>query len=70
MHRVTIERKSLSKETYTVKHPRKIFPSCDVVVGVNGFEELSPNHSLRQPHACINTPENVTRWQYFSGMFD
>ena len=34
-HRVTIERKSLSKATYTVKHPRKIFPSCDVFRGVD-----------------------------------
>ena len=32
---VTIERTSLSKETYTVKHPRKIFPSCDVFRGVD-----------------------------------
>ena len=29
-HRVTIERTSLSKETYTAKYPRKIFPSFDV----------------------------------------
>ena len=55
-HRVPIERTSLSKETYTVKQPRKIFPvvNSDVfrgwVVGVN-----------KQPHACVNTPENVTR---------
>ena len=77
-HRVTIERTSLSKETYTVKHPRKIFPSCDVYRGVdtyvdvrvNGFEELSPNHSPRQPHTRVNIPENVTRWEYFSGVFD
>ena len=46
-HRVTIERTSLGKETYTVKHPRKIFLSCDVfrgwrmrgVVWVNGSDE-------------------------------
>ena len=33
-HRVTVERTYLSKETYTVKHPRKIFPYCDVFQGV------------------------------------
>ena len=63
LHRVTIERTSLSKETYTVKQPRKIFPSCVVFKGVDGrnvFEELSPDHSTLQ----------VTRWEYFSGVFD
>ena len=35
--RVTIERTSLSKETYTVKHPRKIFPSCNVFRGVDAW---------------------------------
>ena len=71
------ERTPLSKETYTVKHPPKIFPSCDVfrgvdvcVIGVKGFEELSPNHSPRQSHACVKTPENVTGWEYFLGVFD
>ena len=34
-HTVNIERTSLSKETYTVKHPRKIFPSCGVFRGVD-----------------------------------
>ena len=40
------------------------------VVGVNGFEDFSPNHSHLQPYACFKTPENVTRWEYFSGVFD
>ena len=63
VNRVTIERISLSKETYTVKRPRKIFLSCDVRmpgdVGVNGWGLILQNHSPRQPHACVNTSENV-----------
>ena len=34
-HRVTIERTSLSKETYIVKHPQKIIPSGDIFRGVD-----------------------------------
>ena len=33
-HRVTIERTSLTKETYIIKHPQKIFPSCDFFRGI------------------------------------
>ena len=36
-HRVTIEMTSLSKETYTVRHPEKIFPSCEVFRGVDAY---------------------------------
>ena len=35
IHRVTVERTSLSKETYTVKNPQKIFASCDVFRGID-----------------------------------
>ena len=39
------------------------------VVGVNvlGLIFILQNHSPQKPHACVNTPENVTRWEYFSG---
>ena len=40
------------------------------VVEMNSFDKLSPNHSPLQPHACFNTPNNVTRWEYFSGVLD
>ena len=40
-HRISIEWTSLSKETYTVKHPRKIYPSCDVFRVVDAFVGLS-----------------------------
>ena len=39
------ERTSLSKETYTVNNPQKIFPSCDVFKGVEhrvSIERKSP----------------------------
>jgi len=40
------------------------------VVGVNDFTELSTNFSHQQPHACLNTPKKITRWEYFLGVFD
>ena len=40
------------------------------VVGVNGLGLILQNLSPRKPHACVNIPENVTRWEYFSGVFD
>ena len=39
--RVTIERSTLSKETYTVKHPPKKLPSCDVFRCVDACVGLS-----------------------------
>ena len=39
-------------------------------VGVNGLVLILQNHSPRQPHICVNTPKNVTRWEYLSGVFD
>jgi hypothetical protein len=53
-HRVTIQRISKNKETYTVKRPRKILPTCDDfrgclgmrgIVGVNGLGLILQNHS-------------------------
>ena len=40
-HRVVIERTFFSKETYTVKHPIKIFPSGDIQRGVDACVGLS-----------------------------
>jgi biotin synthase-like enzyme len=40
-YRVTIERISLSKQTYTVKYPRKVFPFCDILRGVDACARLS-----------------------------
>ena len=37
------------------------------LVGVNGFEESSLNHSPQQPHACVNTPKKAQDGNIFRG---
>ena len=40
-HRVTIERTSLTKETYIIKQPQKRIPSCNIIGGVDACVGLS-----------------------------
>ena len=68
-------REDILVKTYTVNTPENYshFVTCSGVlthVGVNGFGLILQNHSTQQPHACVNTPENVTRWEYFLRVFD